>query len=104
MLRKFKREKKKQRGRNGEKYERERGTARDGAKGGKGRKGQLAHTAILSFTSENVKKPKAVRLQQPTAYKPMSEESCQTVFHTEYSDLLSHRPAVQCTVLQTVLL
>lgn len=46
----------------------------------------------------------AVHLQQPTAYKPMSEESCQTVFHTEYSDLLSHRPAVQCIALQTVLL
>lgn len=45
-----------------------------------------------------------LRFQQPTAYKPMSEGSCQTVFHTKYSDPLSHRPAVQCTVLQTVLL
>lgn len=105
MLSKFKggKKKKEKRARKGEKM----GEPEREQQGEKGRKGQQAHTALLSFTSENVKKKKptiALRLQQPTAYKPMSEKSCQTVFHTEYSDPLSHRPAVQCTALQTVLL
>ena len=68
-------------------------------------KEERARTALLFIHFWKCKKNTiALRLQQPTAYKPMSEESCQTVFHTESSDPLSQRPAVQCSALQTVLL
>lgn len=64
------------------------------------REGRRARTALLFIHFWTFKKHTiALRLQQPTAYKPMSEEGCQTLFHTESSDPLSQRPAVQCYAL-----
>lgn len=76
---------KKKRGEGG----RERGRGREGATGQEGKKGSAD---LLSFSSENWRNTIALRLQQPTAYKPMSEESCQTVLHTS---TLTHYPIDQ---------
>lgn len=105
MLSKFKREREKKKGGGwGEKRKGRRGRARkrQSQRGSnEARKEQQAYFHSLLKMWENTI---ALRLQQPTAYKPMSEGSCQTVFHTKYSDPLSHGPAVQCTAPQTVLL
>lgn len=94
------REKKEKRRKNGEKKKRERGRAQEGATGQEMKK---RTAGLLSFTSENVRKHNSGTVTAANRIR-LSEKSCQTVFHTEYSDPLSHRAAVQCTGLQTVLL